>query len=412
MTDEIHFKYAERFNVNIRRITRFAYVLVITFLAVGLSACDQLLEILSEEDMPQIEGNVPQLEGLSGDIPIGVVLPSTGQHVSSFGVPMRRSFELALEEINNAQHGDARIRLIVEDDLSTAEGAVEAFNKLINRGDISVILGPATSGQTEKAFPVARDHQIVAISPTSAKRGLSAISNYVFRTALTTDILIPHGVKVTYEELRYQRAATMYDESDSFSSDSDEALREILAARDIEVLEPQTFRSDETNFNAQLTRIKELNPDIIFVSSLPPVKAKILMQGRELGIPFSVPFVLRTLTSENVLEAGPAAEGAITFTGWGSAADAPGNEAFVQKYRAKHGIPPNNYAAQSYAAFYILAEAIANVQSTEASSIREALANIRDFDTVVGRFSFNDVGDADYTPFVLIVENGELKFFE
>ncbi len=387
-------------------------MLAITFLTVGLSACDQLLEILSEENMPQIEGKVPQLEGFSGDIPIGVVLPLTGRHVSSFGEPMGRGFELALEEINNAQHGDARIRLIVEDDLSTAEGAVEAFNKLINRGDVSVILGPATSGQTEKAFPVARDHQIAAISPTSAHRGLSTISNYVFRTSLTTDVLIPHGVKVTYEELRYQRAATMYDESDPFSTDSDEALREILAARDIEVLDPETFRCDETNFNAQLTRIKELNPDIIFVSSLPPAKAKILMQGRELGIPFSVPFVLRTLTRENVQEAGPDAEGAMTFTGWGSAADTPGNKAFVQKYSAKHVTPPNNYAAQSYAALYILAEALSNVQTTEASAIRDSLANILDFDTIVGNFSFNDVGDADYTPFVLIVENGELKFFE
>ena len=126
-------------------------MLAITFLTVGLSACDQLLEILSEENMPQIEGKVPQLEGFSGDIPIGVVLPLTGRHVSSFGEPMGRGFELALEEINNAQHGDARIRLIVEDDLSTAEGAVEAFNKLIIE-----VTYPSSSGLRPQVRPKRR----------------------------------------------------------------------------------------------------------------------------------------------------------------------------------------------------------------------------------------------------------------
>ena len=59
-----------------------------------------------------------------------------------------------------------------------------------------------------------------------------------------------------------------------------------------------------------------------------------------------------------------------------------------------------------------LAEAIANAGSTDASEIRDALANVSGLDTIFGDFSFNEVGDAVYDPIVLVVENGELKIFE
>ena len=125
-----------------------------------------------------------------------------------------------------------------------------------------------------------------------------------------------------------------------------------------------------------------------------------------------MPFIIRTLTIADVQAAGDAAEGAITFVGWASAADTPGNHTFVQNYSAKYGVEPNNYAARSYAAVYILAEAIANAQSTNSTAIRDALANITDFDTVFGKFSFDAVGDAVYDPKVLIVVNGQLEVFE
>ena len=125
-----------------------------------------------------------------------------------------------------------------------------------------------------------------------------------------------------------------------------------------------------------------------------------------------MPFVIRTLTIADVQAAGDAAEGAITFVGWASTADTPGNQTFVQNYRAKYGVEPSNYAARSYATLHILAEAIANTQSTDSTAIRDALANITDFDTIFGKFSFNKVGDAVYDPKVLIVVNGQLEIFE
>ena len=390
--------------MNIKRTTTFVFVLAIVLLIVGLSACDQIQQLL----LP----TTPQMEGLSEEISIGVVLSITGRLYSSFGKPIGQGFELALEEINNSQLGGRRISFIIEDDRSTVEGTVEAFNKLIQQDGVPVILGPATSTQTKAAFPIAKENQVVALSSISAARDLSAISDFVFRAALTTDVLIPSVIEATQGKLGYKKMATMYDGNDVFSTDSDEAVREVLAANGIEVLITETFQGGDTDFSAQLTRIKEANPDVIFVSSLSPEKPGILTQGRQLGIPDSVPFIIRTLTIADVQATGDAAEGAITFVGWASTADTPGNQAFVHNYSAKYGVEPNNYAARSYAALHILAEAIANAQSTYSTAIRNAMANIADFDTIFGKFSFDAVGDAVYNSKVLIVENGQLETFE
>ncbi len=393
------------------RVRTLGFVLVIVVLIAGLSACDQLLRILSDDQTTGAD--VPQFTDLSGDIPVGVVLPLSGRLTSSFGVSVDQGLRLALEEINSGQLGDASIRFIVEDSMSTVEGAAAAFERLIHQYGVSVILGPATSAMTKEAFPIAQQNSVAAVSPTSAGRGLSAIGDFVFRIALTTDVLIPNGINVTHAKLGYERAATMYDAADdAFSGDSENALQAGLAAVGVNVLATETFEGGDSDFSEQLTRILEVNPQIVFVSSLPPDKPEILIQAREIGIPASVPIVLRTLTASDVEAAGSAAEGAMTFTEWANASDKPKNQVFVQNYKATYEVDPTNYAARAYGALYVLAEAIANAGSTDATAIRDALANITDLDTIFGGFSFNEVGDAVYDPIVLVVENGELKIFE
>ncbi len=388
--------------MNIRKIITFTFLPIIAVLVVGLSSCDRVSEI--------IQPTAPQMAEPSEEMTIGVVLPLTGRLSTSFGVGMQRGFELALSEINSAQSNGANLKFIVEDDQSTVEGSVAAFNKLIHQEGVSVIFGSATSSQTEMVFPIAQENQVVAISSTSSARGLSAIGDFVFRASLTTDKLIPAGIEVTQAKLGYQTAATLYDETDLFSTDGDAAVREVLTAGGVEVLTTETFKGGDTDFREQLTRIQALNPDVIFVSSLSPEKPGILTQGHELGI--SAPFIMRTLTADDVHASGPAADGAITFIGWGIPINTPGNQAFIQNYSAKYGTAPNNYAARSYAALHILATAIANAQSTDPSAIRDTLANTRDVDTIFGKFSFDANGDAVYDAKVLIVKDGELVRFE
>ena len=92
--------------MNIRSITRFAYVLAIVTLIAGFSACDNTLNefvsMLSDDQMPQMMG---------GEIPIGVVVSLTGKDAEPYGLPMQRGFEMARDEINAAQLTDARAHI-------------------------------------------------------------------------------------------------------------------------------------------------------------------------------------------------------------------------------------------------------------------------------------------------------------
>ena len=386
--------------MNISRVAKFAFVLTIVAMIMGFAACDQIGQLLLPAP--------PSVEDPSSEIPIGLVYPVTGR-LDAFAVPIQRGFELALEEVNNSQLGDVRFKFIIEDDQSTIEGAADAYNNLIQAG-VPVIFGPTTSGQAEAAFPIAQQNGVVAFSSSSNATGLSALGDFIFRAGLTTDILLPSGVKATHAKLDYQGVAIIYDDIDAYSIDSHEKFRDTLTEIGVEILITETFQSGDTDFSAQLTGIMEANPDAIFIAAQLPEQTGILVQGRQLGIPTEVSFI--TSLINDVENAGAAAEGEISFAGWINSSATPGNQAFVQKYRATYDSEPNAWTAQSYAAVYIVAAAIAEAQSIDPTAIRDALANTKDFDTVLGTFSFNADGDAVYDPIVQIVENGEFQIFE
>lgn len=390
--------------MNIRKITVLASILAIIVPIASFIGCERVQQI--------VEPAIPQMEGIGGEILVGAVYPITG-HSSLAGSPVEYGIKLAVSEINNSQHSDVKIKLITKDGQSTVEGAVEAFNKLIHQDKVSIILGPGSSSQAQEVFPIVHQNQVVAISPTSAASGLSAISDFVFRTNLTTDVLIPNGVRVTQEKLGYQKVATLFDEIDLFAQTSDAELRKALTDNGVEILTAESFQTEEMDLSAQFTRIKASNPDVIFISSTVADISDILIQGRALGVPSDIPFIVNlTLSRDLVSAAGDAAEGTITFTSWNSTADTPGNQTFVQNYSMKYGMEPNIWAAQFYAAVHILAKGIADAESTDPKAIAAALAEIRDFDTILGTFSFNEVGDAVYDPIVLIVKDGEFEIFE
>ena len=211
--------------MNVGRFTKFVFVLAIVTLIAGLSACDQIGQLL----LP-----APPTEGLSGEIPIGVVLALTGRFAAEVGIPMQIGFELARQDINNSgMLGDAKITFITEDDQS--ESSVEAFNKLIHQDGVSAITGLAISDQARHAFPIAQENQVVAFSSVSSASGLSAIGDFIFRAGLTVDILNPSGVRITQEKLGYTAAATLYDEADLYSTSSHEGFQAALAENGVEV---------------------------------------------------------------------------------------------------------------------------------------------------------------------------------
>lgn len=386
--------------MNIRKIITFAFVLAVVGLTVGLSSCERIASVVPDDTTttpPMTE------EGIT----IGVALAQTGEFAEPYGIPMRRGLDLAQEEINML--GGPNIMFVSADPKSTIDGAKEAVQSLVDQG-VPAIIGIGISTHLEQAFPIAQENGIVAFSPISSASGLSALGDFIFRTGLTVGILNSNGTTVTHGKLDYKKAALIYDAADTYSTSSNEAFEKTLMELGVEVLTVETFQTGDTDFSAQLTSIMGMEPDALFISALAGEMTQIITAAKSIGV--SAQLIVPDLTTKEIQEVGEAAEGAITFSGWFGMADTPGNQAFVEKYKAKHGIEPGPWAAQAYATLHILANAVRNAQSTDAAAIRDALAQTMDFPTILGNFSFDANGEAVYDPIVFTVKDGELQIFE
>ena len=381
--------------MKIKKIIIFAFVLISIVLTVGLFSCDRVV------------GEVPQR--MDKEISIGVVVALTGKYAEPYGFPMQRGFELAREEIN--RRGGVNLRFITVDDQSNPEGAKEAVQHLVNQG-VPAIVGLAISTHLKAAAPIAQENRVIAFSSVSSAAGLSGIGNFIFRTSLATDISIPSGVMVTQQKIGYQKVATIYDAIDVYARSSNEVLKTVLAANGVEILTQETFKTGDTDFSQQLRNIMAVEPDALFISALSQEIARIVAHTVEVGFPDTIRVIAPDLTMDEVQKAGAGAEGAIGFIGWSSISDAPGNQTFIENYRAKYGIEPEPWAAQSYVTLNVLANAIKIAQSADSTAIRDALAQTKDLPTILGNFSFNADGDALYDQIVLVVKDGEFQVFE
>ena len=390
--------------MNVRKITTFAFVFAIVVLAVGLSGCERVAKIVPDTETPPMPS-----EGIT----IGVAVALTGDNAEPYGIPMQRGLELAREEINMLS--DANITFVTEDALSTVEGAKAAVQTLVDQG-VPAIVGIGISTHLKEAFPIADKNGVIAFSPISSAAGLSSIGDYIFRAGLAVDVLTPVGLMTTQEKLKYTKVATIYDAADAYSTSSNEEIVKALETGGVEILAQETFQTGDTDFSTQLTNIMSMAPDAVFVASLSVEMTQIITQAREAGTSAAVPLIVPDLTSAEIQEAGAAAEGVITISGWSVGSDAPGSQAFVQKYQAAYGHEPGPWAAQAYATLHILANAIANAQSTDSAAIRDALAQTMDLPTILGNFSFDPNGEAIYDQVrervVHIVKDGKLQPLE
>ena len=353
----------------------------------------------------------------TSEIRVGVVVPLTGP-LSSNGLQMKNGMELALGEINGSSLlGGKEIRFMVEDSEGTPDGAAKAYAKLIEQDGAVAVLGPFTSSATERIIPIAQRNGVVAFSPTSAASGLSARSDFLFRTSLTVDPLVRAGVRVTRDRLGYGNVAMIVNVNEEvFSRSNHEKVKEELGKHGVRIVSEQTYsRTGELpDLTEQLTEIKNAvpAPEALFISALAPGRRGVMVQARRLGM--DIPFLVTLFTSDDISEANAAypgaAEGAITFTTWIAAVDTPENRGFLSNYRGKYDSEPDAFAASSYASVYILANAIADASSTDSQAIRDAMADIRT-ETLFGEFYFDRNGDAVYEPVIGVVKDGRFEVF-
>jgi branched-chain amino acid transport system substrate-binding protein len=246
---------------------------------------------------------------------------------------------------------------------------------------------------------------------TTAK-GITQIGKYVFRNALPESQAIPASIGKAVKKYNLKQVALLYGNDDVFTKSGFDTMKEVSEKLNLRILTVQEFQKGQADYKAQLTRIASLKPDAVFCSALYEEGAVILSQARKMGI--KVPFVGGNgFNSPKVIEiARDAADGLIVATPWFVDRNDPKVKAFVAKYEKAYGKKPDQFAAQAYDAFHIMANALKAAGAADRDRLRNALAATKDFDGVLGKFSFDAERDVVMEPSVLIVRDGKFQIFQ
>jgi branched-chain amino acid transport system substrate-binding protein len=330
------------------------------------------------------------------------------------GIPCRRGVEMAVAEVNQAGGINGRkVELIMEDEKDSPAAAVNAVQKLINVDQVVAIVGPMTSGAMMAAAKTAEDAKVVAISPTATTPQLSGLGAYLYRGCSRIDTQAKVLTKYVADAWKPKTVAVFYS-NEPYGKGSDKFFSEEFEKLGIKVVGRESFNRGARDFKAELTKIKAANPDILFIPGYTPETAPAAAQARQLGMNQKILGVYGDNDLTYVQLAGEAAAGHVIGGEYDEGYDTPKNQSFKKNYQElteKNHDPYNTmFAALGYDATSMILEGMKKNGPTSAG-IKEFLDNVKDFDGVTGRLSFDKTHDlvraGTEGVYVLEVQNGK-----
>lgn len=368
-----------------------------------------LLAACGGDDTKSTDGERSEGAGETVSAKIGVISYLTGPG-AAYGEAITNGFNLALEEVN--AKGEVKIELVVEDSAGKQDQALTVAQKLMSSDDIVGLLGPTLSTEMNVVALEADLNGIPIMGTSTTASGIPQIGEYVFRNSIPESLAIPAALEKAVDKYGVKKVAILYGNDDLFTKSGFDTMKEVAEEMGLEIVTIETFQKGQSDYNAQLTKIKDLKPDLILASALYNEGAVIMDQARKMGI--EVPFVGGNgFNSPEVIDiAGKASEGLIVATPWFGEKPDQKVQDFVKKYEEKYGKKPDQFAAQAYDALYIMAEGLKNAGEADRDAFRDALAEIKDLDGILGKFSFDKDGDVVMEPTVLIIKDGKFQLFE
>ncbi len=345
----------------------------------------------------------------NGPVRIGV----TGSFSDPIGTPMQLAAELAAEEINAAGGVAGRLlELVIRDDYADPDSAVFIATDLYESG-VSAVIGHLFSGMTLAAAPVYNGGEgpVAAISPSSSSPELTTAGDYTFRVCPSD---LEHGSALAHwvsERLRLRRGAVLYLNDQYGRGIRQTFVREFIRlGGQLESVDPYLGSTPEVG--AYLDRLaRSKRAEFLVVAGNRPEAEEIIRQARRRGL--AIPIVGGD-GLEGIHEAGALAEGVYLSSAYFPDLPTAANRRFVEAYRRKYPLAgiPNQPAAATYDAVYLLRDVIARAGSDRAA-VRRALATVGSatppFEGVTGTVAFDAAGDVpNQNVYIGLVRNGRV----
>ncbi|GAB4228608.1 MAG: ABC transporter substrate-binding protein [Deltaproteobacteria bacterium] len=326
-------------------------------------------------------------------VKVGVLLPLTGS-MAKFGEIEKRSFEMALEEIN-AKGGvkGSKIQLVFEDDTGKPEVGRSAVEKLISRDKVSVVTGGYSSAVTAATAPVAQQFKVPYLITTGSADDITEKGyNYVFRINPPASEY-PNAVISFLQSVAKVKTVAILYENTQFGQSSSKAFEKDCAGLGIKVLVKEGYQAGAIDFKPLLTKVKAANPEMIYMVSYVMDASLLMRQSKELGInpKLFVGGAAGFTLPEFAKSAGAAAEYVYSATLWVETLPFPGAKEYFNKFRKKYGSDTEYHGAEAYASMYVVADALKRAKSFSPNDVRNALA-ATDMKTAFGPVKFVSYG--------------------
>lgn len=339
-------------------------------------------------------------------VKIGLSAPITGNY-AEYGENFRYSAQMAVEKIN-AEGGirGHKVELVIMDSKGDPREAATIAQRFVENKDIVAEIGDFTSTACLAAAPIYERNGMVQLSPTASHPDFAPAGQYMFGIVGTQDAEGPFNVEyIAQEYMGLDSVAVIYINNDWGVVTKDRFV-ESAKEKGLEITTSQPFFEGERDYNAVLTKIRETNPDGIYIAAMYNEASLITRQIDNLG--WNVEMLApSSVFSDNFIDlAGGSAEGLATNTFFALNDPEPKVQAFIAEFKERAGREPNLHAACAYDATLMLAEAIERA-GFDRAAIRDELANTQNFVGVTGKLVFTKQGDIVRKYKIMVVEDNK-----
>lgn len=343
-----------------------------------------------------------------GPILVGASLSKTGSYAGDAEFALK-GYEYAIDELNkNGGLLGRKLKLITYDDKSDPGTAVRLYTKLITQDKVDLLLGPYSSGITQAVIPLAEKFKMPMMDDEASSATPFKGTHYSIQGQVSSLKYLSDVVDIA-KKRGYKTMAVLYQNVIA----TEEICKgvELEAAKvGIKVVYKKDYPKDQTDFSSVVLGAKQKNPDMVFGCAYLPDSIGIAKEMNHQGLKpklFAAPIGPVEPDFEKSL--GPVANRTITSSAWWPSVDTPGNQEFIEGYKAKYGEDPDYHAADAYAGVNVMADAIRKAGSLDSEKINQVLHS-QSFPTVLGDFKINADGQQQgYVSYLLQWQDGELK---
>ncbi|KXG77711.1 Leucine-, isoleucine-, valine-, threonine-, and alanine-binding protein [Fervidicola ferrireducens] len=353
-------------------------------------------------------------QGAAGDVvKVGWIGSLTGDQ-AVWGQSELNTLKMLAEELNNSGGLlGKKIEIVGYDTRGDATEAVNAVKRLISQDKVIAIIGPNTSSSAMAISGILEEFKVPDIATVATNPKVTVLDGKVkpfnFRVCFIDPYQGAVAAGYAYDVLGFKKAAVLYDVTDEYSQGLAEFFIKTFEEKGGKIVAKEAFKSGDTDFRPQLSKIKAANPDVIFMPYFFKEVALSAKQARDLGIN-SVLMGGDGWPSDTLLEmAADAVEGSYFVNHLDF--DDPAVQEFKQKYKAKYGKMPELNGYLAHDAFFMLVDAIKRANSFDPVAIRDALETV-DIQGITGRIK---IGKDTHNPegkeaAIIKIEGGKYKF--